>query len=91
MKRSLHELSERERSQAREELMIPTGEFLGLFTAALLTLGLIAGSLTLVSAPKAAMRASAATLSSAVAHKGMTPSQIESKAADARWRQRLGG
>jgi hypothetical protein len=91
MKRNFQELTERERIRAREELMLPAGELLALFTAGLLTLGLVAGSLTLISAPKSPTRASVAGFSGAVVHKGMTASRIEAKAADARWRQRLGG
>jgi TctA family transporter len=52
MKGDPSELSERERNLARDELIIPTGEFVALFTGALLTLGLLAGPRTLVSAAK---------------------------------------
>lgn len=46
MKTNFQELSERERAQAAEALMIPTAEFVALFTAAILLLGIVFGIVT---------------------------------------------
>jgi hypothetical protein len=43
MKINLQELSERERAQAAEALMIPTAEFVALFAGAILLLGIVFG------------------------------------------------
>ncbi len=43
MKINLQELSERERSQEAEALMIPTAEFVALFAGAVLLLGIVFG------------------------------------------------
>jgi hypothetical protein len=41
MKINLHELSDQEKRQAAEELMLPAAEFLALFAAAVLLLGFV--------------------------------------------------
>ena len=82
MKRDPHELSEREKSQLQEELLIPTGEFVALFIGALLTLGLLAGPLTLAGATKNVLVASVATFSGAVAHVATMGSRMEARASD---------
>jgi hypothetical protein len=49
MRKNLHELSEFERSQMTEDLMLPAGDFLALLLGAVLLLGMVFGleSLTL--------------------------------------------
>jgi len=79
MRRDLDELSERGRRQAQEELIIPAGEFVALFTAALLTLGLLAGPVTLASTAKTALIASATTLSDSFAQMAM---HMDARASD---------
>ena len=82
MKGDPSELSERERNLARDELIIPTGEFVALFTGALLTLGLLAGPRTFVSAAKVVLFASATTVSDVFAHMAMVGSHMDAKASD---------
>ena len=82
MKRGLHDLSELEKSQERDQLMIPAGEFIALFTAALLTLGLLFGPPTLASVVRNAALATVATFSSTVTQIGMIGSRMEAKASE---------
>jgi len=46
MKTNLQELSDRERAEEAEALMIPTAEFVALFAAAVLLLGIVFGIVT---------------------------------------------
>ena len=82
MKRVLHELSEREKSQEWERLTIPAGEFIALFTAALLTLGLLFGPPTLAGAARNGVLATVATFSGAVGQIEMMGSRMEAKASE---------
>jgi len=82
MKRGLHDLSELEKSQVQDRLMIPAGEFIALFAAALLTLGLIFGPPTLAGVARNAAVATVGTFSSAVSQLGMIGSRMEAKASE---------
>ena len=82
MKRVLHDLSEREKSQERERLTIQAGEFIALFTAALLTLGLLFGPPTLVSMARNGVLATVAAFWGAVTQLGMIGSRMEAKASE---------
>jgi hypothetical protein len=82
MKRGLHELSEREKSQVQDRLTIPVGEFIALLVAALLTLGLLFGPPTLASVARNTALATIATFSSAVTQIGMIGSRMEARASE---------
>ena len=62
--------------------MIPAGEFVALFTGALLTLGLLFGPPVLASAARNAALATVATFSNAVTQTGMIGSRMEAKASE---------
>ncbi len=62
--------------------MIPAGEFVALFTGALLTLGLLFGPPALKSTARNAALATAATFSDAVTQIGMIGSRMEAKASE---------
>ncbi len=62
MKRDLEALSECEISQAGEELMMLTGEFVALFASGLLALGLVFGTPTFPRSAKDAISAAIAIL-----------------------------
>lgn len=82
MKRGLHELSEREKSQAQDQLMIPMGEFAALFAGALLVLSLLFGPATLKSAARHVALASVATFSGAIGQIGTIGTRMEARASE---------
>ncbi len=62
--------------------MIPAGEFIALFTGALLTLSLLFGPPTLASAARNAALATVETFSCAVTQIGMIGSHLEARASE---------
>ncbi len=82
MKRGLHELSDLERIELRDGLMMPAGEFVAMFAGALLTLGLLVGTATLSGAARQVVLTTAARLSDAMTQIGMIGTRMEAEASE---------
>ena len=82
MTRGVHELSEYEKRQAQDRLMIPIGEFVALLIGAVLMLGLLFSPPTLAGAAKDVVQATAATFSGAIAQIGTLGTRMEARASE---------
>jgi hypothetical protein len=84
VQRGLHELSDRELSEALSDLTIPAGEFVALFFAGvLLSLSFLLGPSTLVSATRGLVAATIATSSGAITQISTTMDRpLEAQASD---------
>jgi hypothetical protein len=79
MRRSLHDLTDRERSQLQDSLALPIGEFAALIIGALLTLAFFLGPAELATDARDIVRAAAANVTGAASQVG---NRQEARAAD---------
>jgi hypothetical protein len=84
VRRGLHELSDREISEAQSDLMLPAGGVVALFFAgSLLSLSFMLGPSALVSATRGFVAGTVATISSAIAQTSISMErQLEARASD---------